>query len=174
LLCDEATSSLDPQTTDSILELLIVLNKKLGLTILIITHEISVKGLWNKVEENLCSPCTQEIAVFRAFAEIIEKAENEVVVIDTAPTEYTLLLLDSTQSYNQDIKRSNGNIHESAKKLLMSFIIPQMEQTTCHCLAMSILLLNIRKIDKVLRDFFMVLLSWFESFRNFRKMGIDQ
>ena len=70
------------------------------------------------VEEDLRSPCTQEIAVFRAFAEIVEKAENEVVVIDTAPTGHTLLLLESTQSYNQEIKRSKGDIPESAKKLL--------------------------------------------------------
>ncbi|WP_026894832.1 arsenical pump-driving ATPase [Clostridiisalibacter paucivorans] len=70
------------------------------------------------VEEDLRSPCTQEIAVFRAFAEIVEKAENEVVVIDTAPTGHTLLLLESTQSYNQEIERSKGDIPESAKKLL--------------------------------------------------------
>src|SRR5699024_2755072 len=44
------------------------------------------------IEEDLRSPCTQEIAVFRAFAEVVEKAENEVVVIDTAPTGHTLLL----------------------------------------------------------------------------------
>ena len=70
------------------------------------------------IEEDLRSPCTQEIAVFRAFAEVVEKAENEVVVIDTAPTGHTLLLLDSTQSYNQEIKRSQGDVPESAKKLL--------------------------------------------------------
>lgn len=70
------------------------------------------------VEEDLRSPCTQEIAVFRAFADIVEKAEDQIVVIDTAPTGHTLLLLDSTQSYNQEIKRSNGDIPESAKKLL--------------------------------------------------------
>lgn len=70
------------------------------------------------VEEDLRSPCTQEIAVFRAFANIVEKAEDEVVVIDTAPTGHTLLLLDSTQSYNQEIKRSQGDVPESAKKLL--------------------------------------------------------
>jgi len=70
------------------------------------------------VEEDLRSPCTQEIAVFRAFAEIVEKADDQVVVIDTAPTGHTLLLLDSTQSYNQEIKRSQGDIPESAKKLL--------------------------------------------------------
>lgn len=70
------------------------------------------------VEEDLRSPCTQEIAVFRAFAEIVEKAENEIVVIDTAPTGHTLLLLESTQSYNQEIERSKGDIPEAAKKLL--------------------------------------------------------
>lgn len=70
------------------------------------------------VEEDLRSPCTQEIAVFRAFAGIVEKAEDQIVVIDTAPTGHTLLLLDSTQSYNQEIKRSQGDIPESAKKLL--------------------------------------------------------
>lgn len=70
------------------------------------------------VEEDLRSPCTQEIAVFRAFAEIVERSENEVVVIDTAPTGHTLLLLDSTQSYNKEIERSQGDVPESAKKLL--------------------------------------------------------
>lgn len=70
------------------------------------------------IEEDLRSPCTQEIAVFRAFAEIVDKADNEIVVIDTAPTGHTLLLLDSTQSYNNEIKRSQGDIPESAKKLL--------------------------------------------------------
>ena len=70
------------------------------------------------IEEDLRSPCTQEIAVFRAFAEIVEKAENEVVVIDTAPTGHTLLLLDATQSYHREIARSQGDIPESVKKLL--------------------------------------------------------
>lgn len=70
------------------------------------------------VEEDLRSPCTQEIAVFRAFAEIVERSENEVVVIDTAPTGHTLLLLDSTQSYHKEIQRSQGDIPDSVKKLL--------------------------------------------------------
>ncbi|SHK01719.1 arsenite efflux ATP-binding protein ArsA [Clostridium amylolyticum] len=70
------------------------------------------------VEEDLRSPCTQEIAVFRAFADIVERSENEVVVIDTAPTGHTLLLLDSTQSYNREIQRSQGDIPESVRNLL--------------------------------------------------------
>lgn len=70
------------------------------------------------IEEDLRSPCTQEIAVFRAFAEIVERSENEVVVIDTAPTGHTLLLLESTQSYNKEIERTHGDTPESVKKLL--------------------------------------------------------
>jgi len=70
------------------------------------------------IEEDLRSPCTQEIAVFRAFAQIVEKAEDQVVVIDTAPTGHTLLLLDSTQSYHKEIQRSQGDIPESVKNLL--------------------------------------------------------
>ncbi|PRR79229.1 arsenical pump-driving ATPase [Clostridium vincentii] len=70
------------------------------------------------IEEDLRSPCTQEIAVFRAFAEIVEKSENEVVVIDTAPTGHTLLLLDSTESYNKEISRSEGDIPASVINLL--------------------------------------------------------
>jgi arsenite-transporting ATPase len=70
------------------------------------------------VEEDLRSPCTQEIAVFRAFAEIVEKAGDQVVVIDTAPTGHTLLLLESTQSYHREIQRTKGEIPESVAGLL--------------------------------------------------------
>ena len=70
------------------------------------------------IEEDLRSPCTQEIAVFRAFADIVERAEKEVVVIDTAPTGHTLLLLDSTQSYHKEVQRTMGDTPESVKKLL--------------------------------------------------------
>jgi arsenite-transporting ATPase len=71
------------------------------------------------IEEDLRSPCTQEIAVFRAFAEIVEMADNDdVVVIDTAPTGHTLLLLDSTQNYHKEVMRTQGDIPASVKKLL--------------------------------------------------------
>jgi len=70
------------------------------------------------IEEDLRSPCTQEIAVFRAFAEIIDKAEKEVVVIDTAPTGHTLLLLDSTQSYHKEVQRTKGETPVSVQRLL--------------------------------------------------------
>lgn len=70
------------------------------------------------IKEDLRSPCTQEIAVFRAFAEVVERAENEIVVIDTAPTGHTLLLLDSTLSYHKEVQRTQGDIPDSVRKLL--------------------------------------------------------
>lgn len=68
--------------------------------------------------EDLESPCTQEIAVFRAFAEQVEKAADGVVVIDTAPTGHTLLLLNSTESYHKEMQRSNADIPDSVVNLL--------------------------------------------------------
>src|SRR5659263_448101 len=121
-------------TTDPAAHLKFVIDESSGITMSHIDEQAELKKYQEEVlskaretmseediayvEEDLRSPCTQEIAVFRAFAEIVEKAENQVVVIDTAPTGHTLLLLDSTQSYNQEIKRSQGDIPESAKKLL--------------------------------------------------------
>ena len=70
------------------------------------------------IKEDLRSPCTQEIAVFRAFAEIVEKANEEIVIIDTVPTGHTLLLLDSTLSYHKEVERTQGNIPDSVKNLL--------------------------------------------------------
>ena len=70
------------------------------------------------IEEDLRSPCTQEIAVFRAFADIVEKADDQIVVIDTAPTGHTLLLLESTENYDKEIQRTKGETPESVKRLL--------------------------------------------------------
>lgn len=121
-------------TTDPAAHLKFVLDESYGITLSHIDEKEELKKYREEVlrkaretmneddiayvEEDLRSPCTQEIAVFRAFAEIVERSENEVVVIDTAPTGHTLLLLDSTQSYNREIQRSQGDIPESVKKLL--------------------------------------------------------
>ena len=70
------------------------------------------------IEEDLRSPCTQEIAVFRRFAEIVMQADNKTVVIDTAPTGHALLLLDSTQSYDRQIAHSEGDAPVAVQRLL--------------------------------------------------------
>src|SRR5699024_3671575 len=70
------------------------------------------------LKEDLESPCTEEIAMFQAFAEVVEKSDDEIVVIDTAPTGHTLLLLDSTEAYHKEMSRSTGEVPTSVKKLL--------------------------------------------------------
>ncbi len=57
------------------------------------------------LEEDLRSPCTEEIAVFRAFSRIIREADRKFVVMDTAPTGHTLLLLDATGAYHREVAR---------------------------------------------------------------------
>ena len=60
------------------------------------------------LEEDLRSPCTEEIAVFQAFSRAIREGDRKFVVMDTAPTGHTLLLLDATGSYHRDIARQMG------------------------------------------------------------------
>lgn len=121
-------------TTDPAAHLKFVIDEKSGITLSHIDEQKELKKYQDEilekarktmseddvayVEEDLRSPCTQEIAVFRAFAQVVEKSENEIVVIDTAPTGHTLLLLDSTQSYHREIQRTQGDIPESVRKLL--------------------------------------------------------
>ncbi|AUY41508.1 arsenical pump-driving ATPase [Leclercia sp. LSNIH3] len=61
------------------------------------------------LEEDLRSPCTEEIAVFQAFSRIIREAGKRFVVMDTAPTGHTLLLLDATGAYHREIARKMGD-----------------------------------------------------------------
>ncbi len=77
-------------------------------------HVLSTKGAnldaegRAMLEEDLRSPCTEEIAVFQAFSRIIREASRKFVVMDTAPTGHTLLLLDATGAYHRDIVRQMG------------------------------------------------------------------
>ncbi|WP_326535081.1 arsenical pump-driving ATPase [Pseudorhodoferax sp.] len=65
------------------------------------------------LEEDLRSPCTEEIAVFQAFSRIIREAGRQFVVMDTAPTGHTLLLLDATGAYHREVARqmSDSGVH---------------------------------------------------------------
>jgi arsenite-transporting ATPase len=70
------------------------------------------------LSEDLASPCTEEIAVFRAFARVVGDMDDGFVVLDTAPTGHTLLLLDSTLSYHKEVQRSTGEVPEEVRQLL--------------------------------------------------------
>ncbi|GAW98164.1 arsenical pump-driving ATPase [Secundilactobacillus mixtipabuli] len=70
------------------------------------------------IAEDLRSPCTQEIAVFRAFADVVAQNDSDIVVIDTAPTGHTLLLLNSTENYAEEVKRTTGEVPQNVLDLL--------------------------------------------------------
>lgn len=70
------------------------------------------------LEEDLRSPCTEEIAVFRAFAQAVADGAGRFVVLDTAPTGHTVLLLDSALAYHREVTRQASRMPESVEKLL--------------------------------------------------------
>ncbi len=70
------------------------------------------------LEEDLRSPCTEEIAVFRAFAAKVDQGRDGFVVLDTAPTGHTLLLLDATEAYHREVSRTQSDLPEAIRQLL--------------------------------------------------------
>ena len=70
------------------------------------------------LEEDLRSPCTEEIAVFRAFARVVAEGAGGFVVLDTAPTGHTLLLLDATEAYHREVARKASEMPEEVRNLL--------------------------------------------------------
>jgi arsenite-transporting ATPase len=71
------------------------------------------------LQEDLRSPCTEEIAVFRAFAREVGRGTGRFVVLDTAPTGHTLLLLDASEAYQRELERQARSTQpEEVLKLL--------------------------------------------------------
>ena len=70
------------------------------------------------LEEDLRSPCTEEIAVFRAFARTVDQARDAFVVLDTAPTGHTILLMDSAEAYHREVGRTQGGLPDAVRSLL--------------------------------------------------------
>lgn len=87
------------------------------------------------LEEDLRSPCTEEIAVFRAFARTVDHGNDEFVVIDTAPTGHTLLLLDAANAYQRDVERNLSHIPETVKRLLPQLRDPEFTKILIVTLA---------------------------------------
>jgi len=70
------------------------------------------------LEEDLSSPCTEEIAVFQAFARTVDSATDRIVVMDTAPTGHTILLLDAAQAYHREVSRQAKAVPDAVLQLL--------------------------------------------------------
>ncbi len=78
------------------------------------------------LEEDLRSPCTEEIAVFRAFARAVDGGQEGFVVLDTAPTGHTILLLDAAEAYHREVSRTQGDMPESVRQLLPRLRDPEL------------------------------------------------
>ncbi|MDO9180897.1 MAG: arsenical pump-driving ATPase [Bacteriovorax sp.] len=68
--------------------------------------------------EDLKSPCTEEVAVFHAFSKIVSEAQNSFVVLDTAPTGHSLLLMDATGAYHRQSIRDLSKAKMDLKKIV--------------------------------------------------------
>jgi len=80
------------------------------------------------LEEDLRSPCTEEIAVFRAFAQAVDEAKDGFVILDTAPTGHTILLLDAAEAYHREVLRTTTQTPEAVRQLLPRLRDPEYTQ----------------------------------------------
>ncbi len=87
------------------------------------------------LEEDLRSPCTEELAVFQAFSNVLRLGRDQHVVVDTAPTGHTLLLLDRTGAYHHDVMRSATTIHGRITTPLMRLRDPTFTRVLLVTLA---------------------------------------
>ena len=87
------------------------------------------------LEEDLSSPCTEEIAVFQAFARTVDQAQDQIVVLDTAPTGHTILLLDAAESYHREVSRLTTGVPEAVANLLPRLRDPEFTRVLICALA---------------------------------------
>jgi arsenite/tail-anchored protein-transporting ATPase len=103
------------------------------------------------LKEDLESPCTEEIAIFRAFADVVAKCNEEIVVIDTAPTGHTLLLLDAAHSYHKELERATGEVPENVKQLLPRLRNPNETEVVIVTLAEATPVFEANRLQNDLR-----------------------
>jgi arsenite/tail-anchored protein-transporting ATPase len=103
------------------------------------------------LEEDLRSPCTEEIAVFQAFSRVIREAGKKFVVMDTAPTGHTLLLLDATGAYHRDIVRQMGSTGRHFTTPMMQLQDPKQTKVLIVTLAETTPVLEAANLQADLR-----------------------
>lgn len=102
------------------------------------------------LEEELATPCIEEIAVFKAFAKTVASAKDRIVVLDTAPTGHTLLLLDASENFQREAKRT-GSMDESLTDLLPRLRDPNFTRLFIVTLAESTPVLEASELQDDLR-----------------------
>ncbi|HBV6155441.1 TPA: arsenical pump-driving ATPase [Klebsiella variicola] len=103
------------------------------------------------LEEDLRSPCTEEIAVFQAFSRIIKEADDHFVIMDTAPTGHTLLLLDATGAYHREMVRQMGQTHDNLLTPMMLLQDPEKTKVIIVTLAETTSVLEAANLQQDLR-----------------------
>ncbi|MBG2580889.1 arsenical pump-driving ATPase [Klebsiella michiganensis] len=103
------------------------------------------------LEEDLRSPCTEEIAVFHAFSRIIKEADDHFVIMDTAPTGHTLLLLDATGAYHREMVRQMGQTHDHVLTPMMQLQDPEKTKVIIVTLAETTPVLEAANLQQDLR-----------------------
>lgn len=103
------------------------------------------------LEEDLRSPCTEEIAVFQAFSRILREAGEKFVVMDTAPTGHTLLLLDATGAYHREVTRQNEDAGAHAVTPMMQLRDPAHTKVVLVTLAETTPVLEAANLQRDLR-----------------------
>ncbi|MBC5001381.1 arsenical pump-driving ATPase [Klebsiella pneumoniae] len=103
------------------------------------------------LEEDLRSPCTEEIAVFQAFSRIIKEADDHFVIMDTAPTGHTLLLLDATGAYHREMVRQMGQTHDNLLTPMMLLQAPEKTKVIIVTLAETTPVLEAANLQQDLR-----------------------
>jgi len=103
------------------------------------------------LEEDLRSPCTEEIAVFQAFSRIISEADQKFVVMDTAPTGHTLLLLDATGAYHREFARQTRSDGLSEVTPMMQMQNPALTKVLLVTLAETTPVLEAANLQHELR-----------------------
>jgi arsenite-transporting ATPase len=101
--------------------------------------------------EDLRSPCTEEIAVFQAFSRVIREAGRKFVVMDTAPTGHTLLLLDATGAYHREITRQMGDKGMHFRTPMMQLQDPKQTKVLIVTLAETTPVLEAARLQDDLR-----------------------
>jgi arsenite/tail-anchored protein-transporting ATPase len=103
------------------------------------------------LEEDLRSPCTEEVAVFHAFSRLVFGARNEIVVMDTAPTGHTLLLLDATGAYHREMLRKVSGAAGKVQTPLMRLRDPDYTRVLLVTLAETTPVLEAAELQSDLR-----------------------
>jgi arsenite-transporting ATPase len=103
------------------------------------------------LEEDLRSPCTEEIALFQAFSRIISEADTKFVVMDTAPTGHTLLLLDATGAYHREFSRQAGTDLQHTMTPMMRMQNPKQTKVLLVTLAETTPVIEAANLQEDLR-----------------------